>query len=379
MHYLISIFLWLFAVVCALAQTYIPGNSYYGNTGYIQYIAGNIPVIISAPHGGYLEPADIPDHSCSGCVLVKDAYTLELANELAAAITAQTGCYPHIIINLLHRKKLDANRDIEEAADGNAVAEQAWYEFQGFIDSAKQQTAAGFGKGLYIDLHGHGHTIQRIELGYLHTAAELQLPDSVLNTNTYINGSSIKNLVISNLTNQTHAQLLRGNFALGTLLQNKGYPSVPSAGIPYPLPGEPYFNGGYNTARHSSYNGGTIDGIQMECNSGIRLTTAARLAFADSLATALNQYLEQHYFPFYSAGPCTVINLPQCAQQPQIWGQANTCAGTTDIYWVTPTEGATYFWTVTGGNIVNGQGTAQVEILWNNNVTGSVSVLKTEQ
>jgi hypothetical protein len=43
------------------SQNYIPGNTYYDSTGYVKYIAGNLPLIISAPHGGSLEPTSIPD------------------------------------------------------------------------------------------------------------------------------------------------------------------------------------------------------------------------------------------------------------------------------------------------------------------------------
>ena len=31
---------------------YVPGQSYFGRNNYIEYVAGNAPVIYSAPHGG---------------------------------------------------------------------------------------------------------------------------------------------------------------------------------------------------------------------------------------------------------------------------------------------------------------------------------------
>ena len=30
---------------------YVPGQSYFGRNNYIEYLAGNAPVILSAPHG----------------------------------------------------------------------------------------------------------------------------------------------------------------------------------------------------------------------------------------------------------------------------------------------------------------------------------------
>ena len=49
------------AAASAFAQTYLPGVSYFGRSNYIEYIAGDLPIIISAPHGGALIPAEMPD------------------------------------------------------------------------------------------------------------------------------------------------------------------------------------------------------------------------------------------------------------------------------------------------------------------------------
>ena len=62
--------------------------------------------------------------------------------------------FPHVIICHLSRKKLDANRDISEAAEGNEHSELAWNEFHMFIDIAISSIE---GRGLYIDIHGQSH------------------------------------------------------------------------------------------------------------------------------------------------------------------------------------------------------------------------------
>ena len=73
------ILLFCLFVSSLFSQTYIPGNTYFDNTAYVEYIAGNLPIVISVPHGGYLEPVSIPDRNCTGCVYVRDSYTQELA------------------------------------------------------------------------------------------------------------------------------------------------------------------------------------------------------------------------------------------------------------------------------------------------------------
>jgi hypothetical protein len=311
----------------SVAQSYVPGVAYFGNNNYVEYVAGNLPIILSAPHGGLLSPAALPDRDCSGCSTVNDFNTQELARAVASALYARTGCWPHLVVNRLHRRKLDANRDLPEAADGNAIAGQAWAEFHDFLGEAKHQVALQFGKGLYVDIHGHAHAIQRLELGYLLYAEELQLTDSLLNLPQYLQYSSIQHLARHNAQALSHAALLRGQQSLGAMLQQHGYAATPSDSDPYPMDGEAYFSGGYNTARYSSYSGGAIDGVQIECNrAGIRDSLSQVTRFADSLAVSLLDYLAAHYFqdmaqplcayalddPENSAWQIDIAPLPYC-------------------------------------------------------------------
>lgn len=289
----------------SFSQTYIPGNTYYDSTGYVEYRAGNMPIILSAPHGGSLEPMNIPDRVCAGCVYAKDSWTQTVAEGLYDEIYAQTGCYPHLVINLLHRKKFDANRDIGDAAVGNPIVEQSWYAYHAFIDSAKAQVTEKYGRGLFLDIHGHAHTIQRIELGYMLTRAELQQSDSTLNAFPMIEESSIRTLTTDNLQNHTHAELLRGDDSFGTFLVNKGFPAVPSLADPFPQGTEPYFSGGYNTGRHGSRdNQGEIDAIQIELNSNVRFTDSIRPILIDSLAQSALEYYDLHYNSAFSENYC---------------------------------------------------------------------------
>lgn len=281
------------------------GNTYYDSTGFVEYRAGNLPIIISAPHGGDLEPDSIPDRDCAGCTTVKDAWTKPIAEGLYDAFFEQTGCYPHVVINLLHRKKFDANRDIIDAADGNSTVEKAWRGYHSFIDSAKNKIVLENERGLFLDIHGHGHPIQRIELGYLLSGSELRLSDEILNTVDLIEESSIQTLVDDNLPDHDHATLLRGAESFGTLMTDKGFPSVPSQADPFPMEGEPYFSGGYNTVRHGSRdNAGGIDAIQIELNQEIRFDETNRIQLIDSLTHTVNQYLNFYYNDLYLENFC---------------------------------------------------------------------------
>lgn len=293
----------LFTFSFSQAQ-FTAGQTYFGTNNYIEYHAGDLPIIVSAPHGGYLEPATIPDRSCSGCVTVRDSRTEELAYQIDSAVQVLFGGHPHIIINKLARTKLDANREIVEAAQGNPQAETAWAEYHTFIQASKDGARNNFGSALYIDLHGHGHSIQRLELGYLISRTQLQNNDSTLDALNFQNSSSIKHL--SNVLNPgvSFAEILRGNECMGEFLVEQGYPGTPSASDPAPGPTDPYFSGGYNTVRHGSRDSSDINGIQFELNwTGVRDNATNRSAFARGLACAMRDYLDRWFFDLDAWNP----------------------------------------------------------------------------
>ncbi|MFQ5753850.1 MAG: N-formylglutamate amidohydrolase, partial [bacterium] len=277
----------LFSSSGAFSQQYIPGQIYYGRNNYVEYHAGDLPLIFSAPHGGNMTPAEIPDRTYG--TTTTDSYTRETTLAIRNAVLNFTSHYPHIIISNLKRTKLDPNREIVEAAQGNPWAEQAWNEYHGFIELAKDSVTANFGKGFYVDIHGHGHAIKRLELGYLLSASTLSKTDEQLNSTYYINSSSIRALALE--ASVDFAELLRGPKSLGTLFEEKGIPAVPSLSQPNPGSGNPYFSGGYSTRRHGSRDDGTISGVQIEAYKvGLRDTPANRMHYAQVITEVFDEF-----------------------------------------------------------------------------------------
>jgi len=276
----------------ATALEPVAGSTRTGRNDYVEFIAGDLPVIVAAPHGGTLTPSEIPDRGVG--TSARDTNTEELVRSIRQAFIDRVGAVPSIVINRLHRSKLDANREIVEAADGNEYAERAWYEWHAFIEAAAlMATDAGpDGMALYLDIHGHGHTIPRIEIGYLLAAADLALPDDGLGQPSLIAKSSIRAVAADD--GPRFVELVRGPTSLGELLAQRGYPAVPSASDPSPG-ADPYFTGGYNTARHGSRDGGSVSAIQIELNyAGIRDTDANRRQFAAALAAAVDAWFAAH-------------------------------------------------------------------------------------
>ena len=271
-----------------VAQDRTPGETYFGRNQYVEYLAGNLPVILSAPHGGREKPDEIPNRT-SG-TFAYDRGTQEAARQIAAEFHSRTGGWPHVVICRLQRTKVDCNREIVEAAAGNLHAEQAWREYQGFLDEAREKVVRQQGRGLFIDLHGHGHAEQRLELGYLHTQAELQATDEELDDPRFAAASSLR--AIAALNRVPYSQLVRGELSFGALMEKYGFPSTPSPSVPKPK--LPYFRGGHNTRRHG-HEAVPVAGLQIETYSkGVRDTPESRERFAKALYETVAVYLDAH-------------------------------------------------------------------------------------
>lgn len=268
-----------------------PGESYHGRKGYTEYVPGTLPVVLSAPHGGTMEPAEIPPRS--GGTQVTDLNTIETATAIRDAFVDALGAAPHLVILHLDRAGLDANREIGEAAMGNPFSELAWQEYHDFIEVARSTVESTWGRGLYLDVHGHGHEAPRVELGYLLDLGDLGLDDEALSDSPIGRDTSIRHAW--ERTGTPLAELVRGGTSLGGRLEAADIRAVPSPGEPSPGT-EPFFSGGYSTRRHGSRDGGTVDGIQLELHrSGLRDTDANRRAFAAILAEAVRMWLQDHH------------------------------------------------------------------------------------
>lgn len=279
-----SLWIILFLGAAAGAAEPPPHDILFGSRRFIEYQPGALPLVIAAPHGGREKPADIPDRTQG--VVDMDANTQELARAVVEAVQAAAGGRPHLVVCHLHRSKLDANRDLSEAAQGNALASQAWHEHHGFIDEACRKAVKDHGVAFLIDMHGHGHPDPRVELGYLLNAADLAQDGQVLNSPAVVQKSSLRWMVEKR--GIPHMELLSGPFSLGALLEHEGFPATPSPGKP--VPGTPFFRGGYTIFRHCKAEAG-VTGLQIEAyRPRLRDTAASRQRFAEALAASLKTY-----------------------------------------------------------------------------------------
>ncbi|WP_395751223.1 hypothetical protein [Prosthecobacter sp.] len=280
-----SLLLGVLLACSATAADFVPGKSVFGEQRYIEYIPGDLPLVVCSPHGGRETPESIPDRKEG--VVQPDANTQELARAFADAVHARTGRHMHLIISNLHRKELDPNREIVEAAQGSPIAEKAWNEYHGYIAQACAAAVKQHGVTFFIDLHGQSHPDVRIELGYQHSAKDLAASDAQLNGPSFVAKSSIQ--LIAMQSKESYSQIVRGPASLGALLERRGYFAAPSPRMPSPE--EPFFTGGYTVRRYCVAKD-HVTGLQIETyKPKLRDTKESREKFAAALVDVLAEYL----------------------------------------------------------------------------------------
>lgn len=191
-----------------------------------------------------------------------------------------------MVYNRLKRSKLDTNREINQATFNVPDAKKAYHNYTNFINKA---LSAIPGRGLLLDIHGHGHKIQRTELGYL-------IYGSRLNSGYFdLNDSSIRSLgdVICGNDNACFKNLIRGNRSLGHFMNQEGLSAVPSPQEPGPLTGA-YFSGGFTVKEYGSKDEGVIDAIQMEFPRELRKKAAWENS-RQKVATAILEFFRLNY------------------------------------------------------------------------------------
>lgn len=295
----LAILFLLLSSTTASAQSFEPGKTYFDEEKWTEFIVGDIPLVITVPHGGATLLPDVPRRNCKDAVTGTDTRTIELAREMQNAFVQKYGKRPFIIINHLSRSNVDQNREIEEGTCGNARMKKPWNTFHNYTDTALAMAVKQFGSSLYIDLHGHGHPKKRLELGYRLNPTDLLSVSEKQDLSELAQRSSLQNLlIINNATgskiSEEFKKLMIGDNAFGTLITATGNPAVPSKQDPYVAEGDKYFRGGYNTLRYTSSTYPKVFGWQIESNyKGVR-DTAGRPVFAKAFADSIMEFLKRN-------------------------------------------------------------------------------------
>jgi N-formylglutamate amidohydrolase len=238
---------------------------------------GDLPILITAPHGGTTRLPEVPDRTGDAVPRKRgaktnfsfalDRRTDQLAFAVADAIEKSIGKRPYLVVAHFSRRQIDANRPVEEAVETDD-AREVYRQFHGEIAAYRSEILARFGRGLLIDLHGHGGDPEVIYRG---TA----------------DGQTVRNLV------ETFGRdSVFGPEGVLAPLEARGLRLEPVGGTDDLE--NPSLNGGYITRRYGSFAGGSFDAIQLELGASFRAperipTFAGELA--NTLVTAYRRFL----------------------------------------------------------------------------------------
>ena len=276
---------------------YTPGDIITDSQGYISYRVGNMPIIITVPHDGTLTPSTFPDRTGSSA---RAENTRKVAEQFAYFFNANSnGLYPHIIYNNISRSKLDPDLNQMDGAQGNSYANLSYGTYHSFLQTAIDSVEAYFDAGILLNLVEHNHSNQKVELGYLLSASDLDL------TNLQLNSISAQSSVsqIADISTSSFAEVIRGYNSLGTLIVGRSYTSndvtysfeaVPTLDNPT-IGSTDYSSGGYTIAQYGSSNGGKINGIDVATPfAGFRDNANAYRALAVILEESVKIFYQEN-------------------------------------------------------------------------------------
>lgn len=256
----------------ALSVVLIAGGNLYADPitaeKFIDVQTGDLPFILSAPHGGSLDlPGAAPRKAVGlptgsrAVVVTRDSGTDELLRATAARIKRQFGKRPYFVVSRVHRKYVDLNR-LPEVAYDSEIAAPVYREYHSALNSACKDVFERFGKGLLLDFHGQGKSSDTVYRGTS-------------------NGVSVE-LLRQRFGDQAYT----GKESLFGTLRAGGWRVFPD-----PMDGRehPEFSGGYIVRTYGSHQGTGIDAIQLEFGSQFRKPDN-REQTANKLVDALSAY-----------------------------------------------------------------------------------------
>ena len=230
------------------------------------YQRGDLPILVTAPHGGVQEIPDIPRRTGQGVpqfVTVWDDGTLELTFDVSDAINNILGARPYLVVADFTRKQIDANRPPDRAYETRAAKE--YYDFyHDKVAQYVQELKKRFGdKVILVDIHGQGIASKTVYRGTQ-------------------NRQTVKRLL-----NRAGEAAFTGPQSILGALHQKG-------NMIHPVNNDlrqaehNYFSGGYTVRHYGSNNGNGIDALQLENGSYHR--NAGRAKFAQDLGEAITEF-----------------------------------------------------------------------------------------
>jgi N-formylglutamate amidohydrolase len=233
---------------------------------------GELPLVISAPHGGRLEIPGAPVRKGEGLktgpagfFTGRDAGTEELALRVVELLDEKLAGSVSCVISRVHRRYADFNRPPEIGVEHQAarVVHDSYHEA---LRSAVKRVRERHGRGLLIDIHGQGSS-----------------------ASTVFRGTS-NGLTVKSLRDRHGESAHTGPASLMGLLQNRGWTVHPD---PFTGKEQSGFTGGHIVRSYGSHQPEGIDAVQLEMGIDYR-RVEVREKVAAELAETLIEFSQKY-------------------------------------------------------------------------------------
>ncbi len=227
---------------------------------------GNVPVLLSCPHGGFKKPIQIPDRNIT---TFPDRNTLFLARQIIYLLKTKN-IKIFYILNKIHRNKIDLNRPPGSGDAFNQDAKEAreiHYYFHEKLKKLAKECILHYGRCLLIDFHGF-------------TKPHEDYCDIIFG-NIFSNTLDIKN--------GTNYNDYRDYWGLSQLVSilSKNFTLDDGLGV---SDDNLAYSGGYIT--HQFYRKERINALQIELGNNIRFDLKLSNQFVDDFTSAIIKSIE---------------------------------------------------------------------------------------
>lgn len=244
------------------------------NKKYLTYREGKTNILLTAPHGGSIQPISIPRRKYGN--RSRDTYTRTLIQRILELSKDK----PYFVFANIHRSRIDLNREIEEACQGNSKMEQVWNDWTRLVKEYQNNIRFYYKKGLYIDIHSHNNSNQ-FQIGYgLSVRDYLALLDDNKIPTKNSTMHSLKELAPEYY--MTEHNVLFGKYSIPKSLEMFGYKVL------IPKNDKDYLNGGRNI---KEFHGDGIGAMQIECPISVLRNDLDKVA--NCLVYGINRFKEK--------------------------------------------------------------------------------------
>ena len=209
--------------------TFAADEKEFAAADFISVQKGDLPIIISAPHGGTMPIPGVPERKgegmktgAAGFFAGRDENTELLAAAIAREIESRLGKKPFFVIAKAHRKFVDANRPPEIAVE-HPRAREVYDAYRGTLAKFCDDVQTRFGRGLLIDVHGQGSARDTVFRG-THNGATDALLAKMLGDKIHAGPQGLAGLLVARGINMkpTDTSAETSGFTGGHIVQTYG-------------------------------------------------------------------------------------------------------------------------------------------------------------